>query len=204
MVTKYFYVNYNYYGLSSRPNNSLATRNAKTKYFYQIYLYYEIYILKLQHIYLNYVITNFTVNTLILSPRTLLVLSNYLNLKIFYLHLQITPQLPTYPKVTLYNPVTQQQVWLTWIITIVSRTTPFVRSTSANFHESLREEHTISERLSLVCRRELWGDLDPGENSAINTKISRFFYREMLKRKLFSENTVPAANNCSLKTKHCG
>ena len=43
VVTKYFYANYNNYGLSSRPNNSPATRNAKIQYFYQIYLYYEIY-----------------------------------------------------------------------------------------------------------------------------------------------------------------
>ena len=38
VVTKYFYSNYNIYGLSSRPNN-----NAKIQYFYQIYLDYEIY-----------------------------------------------------------------------------------------------------------------------------------------------------------------
>ena len=42
VVTKYFYANYNIYGLSSRPNNSPATRNAKIQYFYQIYLDYEI------------------------------------------------------------------------------------------------------------------------------------------------------------------
>ena len=40
VVTKYFYANYNIYGLSSRPNNSPATRNANIQYFYQIYLYY--------------------------------------------------------------------------------------------------------------------------------------------------------------------
>ena len=50
VVTKYFYSKYNIYGPSSRPNNSPATRNAKIQYFYQIYLYYRIYI----YIYLNY------------------------------------------------------------------------------------------------------------------------------------------------------
>ena len=44
VVTKYFYSKYNIYGPSSRPNNSPATRNAKIQYFYQIYLYYRIYI----------------------------------------------------------------------------------------------------------------------------------------------------------------
>ena len=43
VVTKYFYANYNIYGLSSRPNNSPATQNAKIQYFYQIYLDYKIY-----------------------------------------------------------------------------------------------------------------------------------------------------------------
>ena len=50
VVTKYFYANYNIYGLSSRPNNSPATRNAKIQY--------HTYILILRNIYLNYEITN--------------------------------------------------------------------------------------------------------------------------------------------------
>ena len=33
VVTKYFYGKYNDYGLSSRPNNSPATRNAKSNTF---------------------------------------------------------------------------------------------------------------------------------------------------------------------------
>ena len=62
------------------------------------YTYTTKYILKLRNIYLNYENNHFTINTLDFSPRTLLVLSNYPNLNILYLHLQITPQLPTYPK----------------------------------------------------------------------------------------------------------
>ena len=49
------------------------------------------YILKIRNIYLNYENNQFTINTLDFSPRTLLVLSNYSNLNILYLHLPITP-----------------------------------------------------------------------------------------------------------------
>ena len=51
VVTKYFYANYNIYGLSSRPNNSPATRNAKITILLSN-------ILILRNIYLNYEITN--------------------------------------------------------------------------------------------------------------------------------------------------
>ena len=57
VVTKYFYGNYNIYGPSSRPNNSLATRNAIQILFYQIiYLYYILvfYFLRLRYFYHKY------------------------------------------------------------------------------------------------------------------------------------------------------
>ena len=95
VVTKYFYANYNIYGLSSRPNNSPATRNAKIQYFYQIYLDYEI---NNYHKY-SYFLSKNSLSSiqLLKSQYTLLTSTNY-------------PVTTNLSKVTLYNPVTQQKV----------------------------------------------------------------------------------------------
>ena len=103
VVTKYFYCKYNDYGLSSRPNNSPATRNARSNTFikwytyttntYATYLYYD----------------TITVNTLNFSIRTLssiqLLQSQYTLFT--YTNYPVTTHLS---QVTLYNPVTQQKV----------------------------------------------------------------------------------------------
>ena len=43
VVTEYFYAKIQYYGLLSRPNKSRHSECQKSKYFYQIYLYYKIH-----------------------------------------------------------------------------------------------------------------------------------------------------------------
>ena len=100
VVTKYFYSNYNIYSLSSRPNNSPATRNAKIQYFYQIYLDYE-YILRLRII---------TINTLNFSLRTLFSSIQLLQSQYTLLTSTNYPVTTHLSQVTLYNPVTQQKV----------------------------------------------------------------------------------------------
>ena len=142
-------------------------------------------------------------NTLIYFPRTLLVPSNYSILNILYLHLQFTPTTTHLSQVTLYNPVTQQKV-----VTYVKNYRCFenysvVRSTSANFHKSLRKN--TQYRNDSVLYVDMYCEVTQTQVKTVqliqNITLS---FRDSLKRKLFSEKHCADGNNCSLKTKHCG
>ena len=99
VVTKYFYCNYNNYGLSSRPNNSPATRKCNSNTFYQIiYLYYVclFYLLKLRYYYHKY---SYLFPQKSLSSTYLLKYHQFLHTSTNY---PVTTHLS---QVTLYNPV---------------------------------------------------------------------------------------------------
>ena len=99
VVTKYFYGNYNIYGLSSRPNNSPATRNANSNTFYQIiYLYYVylFYLFKLRYYYHKY---SYFLHQNSLSSIYLL---KYHHFSLTSTNYPVTTHLSQF---TLYNPV---------------------------------------------------------------------------------------------------
>ena len=110
------------------------------------YTYTTEYILKLRNKYILIHQNNqLTVNTLIYTQKNSL--SSFPLLKFQYTLLTTTiyPTTTHLSQVTLYNPVTQQKV-----VTYVNNYRCFanffiVRSTSANFHRSLRKRHTIPD-----------------------------------------------------------
>ena len=183
------------------PNNSPATRNAKINYFSQIYLYYRIS--------LNYEIYTYTIISPIYRKYSYLLSKNslssfqLLNPQYTLLTSTIYPATTHLSQVTLYNPVTQQKV-----VTYVNNYRCFanysvVRSTSANFHKSLREN--TQYRNDSVLYVDVYCEVTQTQVKTVQLiQNITLFFRDSLKRKLFSEKHCADGNSCSLQTKHCG